>query len=1026
MLFILPINIFFIKMNELIQEYDIMLHTYYFSIENKYIYLKDIYDKISKAEKEKSEENEEFKAKEHGQKKEESNQNNITIEDISMEYEIDEIDLYYKVKLLEPHNDFKPIHIYSPKKIKLGTNEATLYNYQNLESFIKYHEIKEKEILINNNPNIILKGILRIQEDTISITINQNTNINKEYKVKIKNKKSKLLSEICNNKKYINFQEDSEYLDTPERIKLINTIQKLLVEYKALFLYGPSGIGKSVTLLNLSRKTDNIVLYLNLKYLYKIYDLSQLYNEIIEELSFCFTNKIEFNQFINNDLKYVLLKSKEKNNQYDFLCKIIKSISSYLSLHSPFDKQVYIILDQYQSIYDIEKKIIKALNEAKDIKVIICSSMYENNVRETISNLFFKNIEFNLIYNLPLFYLGNINLSGLSDKKKNLLVDMFGRLPRYYEEIKNIDENKIEEYENDKYNYISKKINNLLNSKIYNTNKSKIKLIRNILNNENIELETNNFKEIFDFLPLKYFFVIKNKNNTFTYKYAFKFIKYVYERILKEASNIINKELFDESKNNIEKAWNFESLVNNYFIEGTKPFFDLEYVIKKTIYVDSIFDLKEVDFQVSLNDNNISLEENNILLYKIGGTKEKIKKCQEYIVENGIINICQRPFGESYDGALLIPTGNTKNKREYYMLLYQVTLDKDYSTFLCRLKIVDSIPNIKKKFESIYDIKIKSFYFMYILYYFRKGLVKVEKLCEQYINNLYYCYYNPETKELLNKKGAILIWNLVKQNCKIIKFSKDILNYNKTLYFLDEIKEEVNEKILNIKIDRDKNNNSFENKLEENEKMLIQKKLKCNAITFNISKLKTVGNEESSDDNSFSVNDDMNTINTSSNNNINNQLISMENKTKKQIKSDLKNIYLEQNKLSHINELIPKENNYEKANIKGNNNYLNEKLAEIIKKLLSVDKKIIINGRNFYSIHHIINQSNAFFLYYNCSTNNLILAYNDENKKEIILYDLTKLKKISSEEYSLTITSFLNLDYLINNKIICYFLYFEY
>ena len=222
MLFILPINILFIKMNELIQEYDIMLHTYYFSIENKYIYLKDIYDKISKSEKEKSQENEEFKAKEHGQKKEESNQNNITIEDISMEYKFDKIDRYYKVKLLEPHNDFKPIHIYSPKKIKLGTNEATLYNYQNLESFITYHEIKEKEILINNNPNIILKGILRIQEDTISITINQNTNINKEYKVKIKNKKSKLLSEICNNKKYINFQEDSEYLDTPERIKLIN------------------------------------------------------------------------------------------------------------------------------------------------------------------------------------------------------------------------------------------------------------------------------------------------------------------------------------------------------------------------------------------------------------------------------------------------------------------------------------------------------------------------------------------------------------------------------------------------------------------------------------------------------------------------------------------------------------------------------------------------------------------------------------------------------------------------------------
>ena len=61
---------------------------------------------------------------------------------------------------------------------------------------------------------------------------------------------------------------------------------------------------------------------------------------------------------------------------------------------------------------------------------------------------------------------------------------------------------------------------------------------------------------------------------------------------------------------------------------------------------------------------------------------------------------------------------------------------------------------ILKKFESIYDIKIKGFYFMYILYYVRKEWIKVEKLCDQYINNLYYCYYNPEKKQLLNKKGV--------------------------------------------------------------------------------------------------------------------------------------------------------------------------------------------------------------------------------------------------------------------------------
>ena len=114
-----------------------------------------------------------------------------------------------------------------------------------------------------------------------------------------------------------------------------------------------------------------------------------------------------------------------------------------------------------------------------------------------------------------------------------------------------------------------------------------------------------------------------------------------------------------------------------------------------------------------------------------------------------------------------------------------------------------------------------------------------------------------------------------------------------------------------------------------------------------------------------------------------------------------------------------------KKNIQGINNYLNESLSSKIKKLFSIDKNIIINGRNFYNIQHIINQKNVFLLYYNAIKNELILAYNDEIKKAIILYDLIKEEKISSDEYCLTITSLLNLDYLLNHKIICYFLYFE-
>ena len=282
-------------MIELTQEYDSILKTYFFSIEDNNIYLKEIYEKIIKNEKEKREKNEECKLEGLKEGKEEINENKISIKNVTMVYEHDEIDPYYIIKLLKPIG-FNPIHIYRPKKIKLGQNEATIFNYENLDSFIAYHKIISKNITINNNPYNHLKGILGNRAEIINITVNQNINIEEEYEVKIKNKKSKLLSDFCNEEKYIKFTKESLYFDTSERKEFIDSIIELLTDYKTLFVYGPSGIGKTVTLLNFARKTDNLVFYLNLKYLFQIYDLSKLYNEIIYELSYCFTDKVEFNK----------------------------------------------------------------------------------------------------------------------------------------------------------------------------------------------------------------------------------------------------------------------------------------------------------------------------------------------------------------------------------------------------------------------------------------------------------------------------------------------------------------------------------------------------------------------------------------------------------------------------------------------------------------------------------------------------------------------------------------------------------
>lgn len=982
-------------MNELVQEYDLARRTYYITIEKKKIYLNDIYDNILECK----------------------NNNKIEINGIIMGFHRDISNTKYIVTF---NNSIKPIEIYSKKKIKLSVNEATVFNFINVKSFINYHKIKSSEIILNNIPNSRLSNFFLIESEEIIVTLKSNNYAEKNFDIKIKNPDSNLLCEYSTkNKNYIKYSNNSKYFDTPERQNFIKTIQKKLIYYKTVFVFGPSGIGKTVTLLNFRHiNNDDIVFYLNLKYLYKIYDMNELFNDIIDELSYCFDDNIIFNNFIKNNLRSILKESKTSNNIYNFICKMIEEIISYLGKETPEEKGIYVIIDQYQSSFDKNKTIINILNNNNNIQSIICSSMNESNVREVILDTFLNDRESKTSYILQISNFGNIDLSILSDSKKNILVEMFEKMPRYYEEIKNIEDNKLKDFIYDKYSYISKKINDLLYFKIYNTKRSKIEIIRKILNNEGIELDLNNFREYFPFLHLKYFIVSKEKNEKFKYKYAFSFIKYVYEKLLEEALDEINSELFNDSQYSCERAWNFEYLVNSYFSIDNQPFQDLKYTIKKKIYIDSIYDLKEVDLHISLNDNNISINENNIISYKIDGS-EKIKKLKEFIIEDGIIDICQRPYGEGYDGALLIPVKkNNYNKREYYMLLYQVTLDKNLENFLTRLKIINSIPNIKKKFESIFDIKIKKFYFTYILYYFRKGHVNVERLCDQYNNKLFYCYYNPDEKKLLNKKGLSLKWNLLKKNSKIIKLTEEIINYNKNLCFSNEVKEEINEKILNIKIKREKNI-LFEEDIKEEEKKEIQRNVKFNVISYQNYKIKTIEVNEQNNNN-------INTFKDSDYSSIfNDNNIQKNNTNKNKIKSELKKNYIEQNKLKHIIDLIPSPNNFEKNNIIKDEVYLHEYLKNKIKLFFNNDNNIIIEGRNFYTINEIIGHEIVFLLYYNYVNNGLILAYNDKNKKYLCLYDLTSDELILNEKYYSIITYFLSVDFLYNNNYISYLLHYE-
>ena len=109
--------------------------------------------------------------------------------------------------------------------------------------------------------------------------------------------------------------------------------------------------------------------------------------------------------------------------------------------------------------------------------------------------------------------------------------------------------------------------------------------------------------------------------------------------------------------------WNFENLVHNFFKLNSTPFPDLKLKIDQEIIVDSIYEFKELTINTTYNDKNLKLEENEYI-YTIKDNIEKRKLCKD-IIKNEIVVLSQKPCGESYDGALLIPFMNNNNKKYY-------------------------------------------------------------------------------------------------------------------------------------------------------------------------------------------------------------------------------------------------------------------------------------------------------------------------------------------------------------------------
>lgn len=656
-----------------------------------------------------------------------------------------------------------------------STNKYTLYNLNHIKKFLELEKLDEnkislfpkeaniKEIFINKNSDKYIVTTIKDKKTFDSIDISKiNPNFSGTTKLK-----DFILKEI----NYVKFNEKSEYYESKERDELLSKLK----ERKYSFLCGPSGVGKTVTLLNLRTFPLFNVLYFNLKSLSFFSDPNDIKEKIITELSYCFHSKTIFNDFIRNcienneDEDKIYLKNNIDIIQY-YLVKVIKNYK-IIQNYDRENRLICIILDQYKLRYDPNcalDNLLKTLTN--NIHYIKCSSMNEQNVRNEFDKyLFDKNDDILFVNSLS----GKLTIDS---NEKNLLLMNLGYFPKYVEELESYKNEIVVNYRSSTIDQLVRKIKNSIADRANTYNMQIYNIITQIIEKEGIEIPRNEFKNIFKYLPLKYIYPMKHNNDKYSFHYSFKLLGKVFSEIKKRIIVELSSNYYEIIESGSKAGFVFEEIVQGIFQEGKSLFNDNNNMIKKEIYVNSIYNLNEVVFSSRTDNKNIILKDNNTQVFELNNINDKINLFQDEIVEGGINTILQKPCGEYYDIAVLIPT-KRKNKREFDMFLGQITLDKDYSNFIERTMIVNSLTQIKKRFEIVFNITLRKFYFSYILEKSKKGKNNVEAYCNEFHNRLYYSFFS---KGKLFCKNAESLFSLdsMKRNCLISKLSKKNISYN--------------------------------------------------------------------------------------------------------------------------------------------------------------------------------------------------------------------------------------------------------
>ena len=402
-------------------------------------------------------------------------------------------------------------------------------------------------------------------------------------------------------------------------------------EIKKFKFTGPSSIGKSLTLLRISRICYNIA-YINLKVLDKYKNnLNMSYSIIISELE-----RFKIEKFLS-PLKILIDDNYKSDKSYldllldimDFLCQINQNLNFIF------------IFDQFKTKY-IKAGFIEAIEKFDKIKIVICSSINNKDIRdECLKAWLLKGKKIMRLYKTNqdyYFYIDHIYKSKNINKNISKIFSCFNYMPKYINKYKKfIDKNSIFK---DAKSYIVNKISEFCDS----NNLEKTLLFSNLRYIINKKYFYNDFEKIIRICPLKYF-IVNFYEYEFSIKPLFPFMNYVinYEIGETECFNYFKNETYkkDLIRNKLVKGEYFEAAVK-YALTNIKFPENKDY---KYLIVDEIASMNKI-----ISDKNNYFEENedtNI----------------EEITENNANNLMSEN-AESINNILKNKNNSNKNNKE--------------------------------------------------------------------------------------------------------------------------------------------------------------------------------------------------------------------------------------------------------------------------------------------------------------------------------------------------------------------------